>query len=283
MFKRLSRLRKSFTRLLGTAALIVREHMEYRIQIFQLAAADIVKTYRGSALGWTWAIIKPSVTIFVYWFAFAIGLRQSRTIEGHSFFLWLLAGIVPWFYMSEMLTQGSQTLKRYSYLVNKIKFPVSTISTFVSISKLYVHMALLGVVVVIFVASGFPIDIYFIQLPLYIGLMFAFFSAWSLFASPLSAVSKDFANVVSSLVIAIFWMSGIMWDANQIEQVWLRRLLAFNPVTYFANGYRNVFIYKRWFFEDQFATFAFALVLFGMVSLSVYTYHRLRRDIADVL
>ena len=59
---------------------ILKDHFQYRQQIFKLAKADLVKTYRGAALGWAWAIIKPAVTIFVYWFAFAIG------IKGFSFF-----------------------------------------------------------------------------------------------------------------------------------------------------------------------------------------------------
>ncbi len=58
---------------------IIKDHIAYKGQIFKLAKADLVKTYRGSALGWSWAIIKPAVTIFVYWFAFEIGLKGSKT------------------------------------------------------------------------------------------------------------------------------------------------------------------------------------------------------------
>jgi len=267
----------------GTLVGVVAEHEEYWRQIFQLAAADLVKTYRGSALGWLWAVIKPSVTIFVYWFAFAVGLRASSTVSGFPFSLWLIAGILPWFYVSEMLTQGTTTLKRYSYLVTKIKFPVSTISTFVSLSKLYVHAALLMIVIVVFIMFGRPVDVYFLQLPLYTALMFLFFTMWSLFASLLSAMSKDFSNVVTSFVMAIFWISGIMWDVNRVNNPLLAKILLFNPVTFIANGYRNVFIYKRWFFQDPFALFAFAVVLVVMFGLSLYTFNRLRRDIADVL
>lgn len=270
-------------RLWRTVLDVIAEHREYRAQIFQLATADLVKTYRGSALGWAWAIIKPSVTIFVFWFAFSVGLRSGGAIEGYPFFLWLIAGIIPWFYISEMFVQGAKTLKRYNHLVTKIKFPVSTIATFVSLSKLYVHIALMAIVVLIFVIWGFPPDIYYLQLPFYMGVMFLFFTLWSLFAAPLSAVSKDFSNVVSALVTAIFWMSGIMWDAHKVEIEWLRRILLLNPVTYIANGYRNVFIYKRWFFEDTYATIAFACVLFGMFALSMFTHYRLRREIADAL
>ena len=60
---------------------ILKEHKTYRQQILKLAKADLVKTYRGAALGWSWAIIKPAVTIFVYWFAFAIGLRAGKDVN----------------------------------------------------------------------------------------------------------------------------------------------------------------------------------------------------------
>lgn len=60
---------------------ILKEHKTYRQQIFKLAKADLVKTYRGAALGWSWAIIKPAVTIFVYWFAFEIGLRAGKDVN----------------------------------------------------------------------------------------------------------------------------------------------------------------------------------------------------------
>jgi ABC-type polysaccharide/polyol phosphate export permease len=104
-----------------------------------------------------------------------------------------------------------------------------------------------------------------------------------MFASLLSAMSKDFSTMVSSFVTAIFWVSGIMWDVNRINNPVLAKVLMFNPVTFIATGYRNVFIYKRWFFEDTFALFAFAAVLAVMFGLALYTFHRLRRDIADVL
>ena len=106
-----------------TIVTIVRDHIDYRKQIFKLAGSDLRRTYRASALGWSWAIIKPLVTIFVYWFAFAVGLRRGGDIEGYPFVLWLISGIVPWFYMSEMLTLGTECILRNRYLVTKMKYP----------------------------------------------------------------------------------------------------------------------------------------------------------------
>ena len=92
---------------------IIRDHIQYRKQIFKLAKSDLIKTYRGSALGWSWAIIKPVVTIFVYWFAFSIGLRAGKDINGYPFFLWLIAGIVPWFYMGEIPSVYNSNFCKY--------------------------------------------------------------------------------------------------------------------------------------------------------------------------
>ena len=45
---------------------IVRDHIQYKDQIKMLAKSDLIKTYRGAALGWSWAIIKPLITLFVF-------------------------------------------------------------------------------------------------------------------------------------------------------------------------------------------------------------------------
>lgn len=262
---------------------IIKEHIGFRKQILSLAKADIVKTYKGSALGWLWAIIKPITTIFVYWFAFRIGLRASRFVDGHPFFVWLIAGIVPWFYISEMITQGTGAIRKYRYLVTKMKFPVSTVPTFVSLSKLLVHMGLLLITIVILITQGYPIDIYYLQLPYYMLMMFIFFVMWSLFSSPLAAISKDFSNLVRSLLTAIFWFSGILYDPRKIKIKLLRRILMLNPVTYIVQGYRDTLIFKVWFWENKFQLISFLIILSLMTFIAIKTYKKLRKDIPDVL
>ena len=101
---------------------IIKDHASNIKQIIQLAKADLIKTYRGAALGWFWAIIKPVITIAVFYFAFSIGLRSGKPITNDhgvtfAYFLWLIAGFIPWFYMSDMISQGTACVNRYSYLV----------------------------------------------------------------------------------------------------------------------------------------------------------------------
>lgn len=262
---------------------IIKEHFMYKQQIFKLAKSDLVKTYRGAALGWAWAIIKPAVTIFVYWFTFEIGLRAGKDVNGFPFFLWLIAGVIPWFYINDMLTAGTDTIRKYSYLVTKMKFPVSTIPTFVSISKFIVHLILILIMIVIFIIMGYPPTVYILQLPIYMLLMFIFFTIWSLFASLLSSMSKDFGNLVKSMVTAVFWLSGILWNPDTIKIAWVKKVLMVNPVTFLINGFRNCFINEVWIFEQPKRFLYFVIMTVLLLILTIWAYKKLRKEIPDVL
>lgn len=204
-------------------------------------------------------------------------------MSGFPYFLWLIAGVVPWFYMSDMLTAGTDTIRKYSYLVTKMKFPVATIPTFVNISKFMIHLILIVLVIIIFIIMGYPPDIYLLQMPFYMLLMFIFFNIWSLFASLLSTMSKDFGNLVKSMVTAVFWLSGILWDPSTIKIVWLKKLLMINPVTYLTTGFRNCFINKVWFWEQPKRLLYFAIITVVLLIISIWTYKRVRKEIPDVL
>lgn len=262
---------------------IIKEHFIWKNQIFKLAKADIIKTYSGAALGWAWAFVKPVVMISVLWFALSIGLRLGGPVEGYPGILWLVAGFIPWFYMSDMITKGAGAILKYRYLVTKMKFPVSTIPTFVALSNIPVHVMLMLVYIGIYVLYGFSPDIYLLELPIYMFLMLLFFTIWGLFSSMLSAMSKDFLNLVKALTTAIFWMSGILWDVNTIGIPWLETVLMFNPVTFFATGYRNVFIYKTWIWEEPYHLLYFGIVLTLMTLAAIWAYKKLIKEIPDVL
>ena len=269
--------------MIETIKLIAQEHISYKGQIFKLAKSDLVKTYHGAALGWAWAVIKPTITLFVFWFAFSIGLRHGKPVEGYPYFLWLVAGFLPWFYMQELITGGAACIRKYSHLVTKMKFPVSIIPTYVNLSHLVIHFALLAIALILFGIFGYFPDIYLLQIPLYMLMMFLYFTIWSLLSGLLSAISRDFQNLVRALSTAIFWMSGIVYNVDSIESRTLRILLKFNPVTVIATGYRRAFIYKKWFWQDKVSMACFAITFTVFTLLALWAYKRLRKEIPDVL
>ena len=266
-----------------TLRLIIEEHRSFSKQLFKLAKSDLLKTYRGAALGWAWALVKPLITLFVFWFGFTVGLRSGKPINGYPYFLWLLAGFLPWFYMRDMITGGADCIRKYRHLVTKIKFPISIIPTFTNLSNLTIHLLLLVISVVVFLVLGFPPDKYMLQIPFYMLLMFAFFEVWSLFAGMMSAMSKDFLNLVKSFVQALFWLSGVIYDVNRIHNPTVRTILKFNPITVISSGYRKAFIYKEWFWEDKIELVGFFTTFIVFFFLSLWAYRKLRKEIPDVL
>ena len=252
-------------------------------KIIYLSKIDLVRTYRGATLGWFWAIFKPAVAILVYYFTFAVGLKVSKDMFGYPYFLWLIVGIVPWFFMRDIFQQGIESIRRYHYLVTKIKFPVSIIPTFATISNFIIHIILLILVFICILISKSPITIYIIQLPIYILFMFIFFIFLNLLLSSLSAVSKDFASFCKSFTTAIFWLSAIIYDISNIDIEWLKVLFYFNPVTYIVNGYRNCFIKQTWFFEEPIQLIVFLTMTIIVTLLSIWTYKKVRKEIPDLL
>lgn len=208
---------------------------------------------------------------------------MGGNVSGYPFFLWLIAGVIPWFYMSDMITLGADSIRKYSYLVTKMKFPVSTIPTFVNISKFTIHIILILVVIGIFMLFGYMPDLYYLQIPFYMILMFMFFDVWAIFSSLLAAMSKDFLNLVKSFVSALFWLSGIMWNADSVTIPWLRRFLNLNPITFFANGFRNCFINKVWFWEQPKRLLYLGIAFLILLAIALFTYKKLRKEIPDVL
>ena len=252
-------------------------------KILYLSKIDLVRTYRGATLGWFWAIFKPSFAIFVYYFTFIIGLKVSKDIFGYPYFLWLTVGIVPWFFIRDILQQGVESILKYHYLVTKVKFPVSIIPTFSTLSNFIIHIILLILVFMCFLISKTKLSFYILQLPIYTILMFIFFNFLNLLLSSLSAISRDFCSFIKSFTTAIFWLSGIIYDIENIDIPILKKLFYFNPITFIVNGYRNCFIKHIWIWEQPIQFIIFAVMTIILILISTWIYKKVKKDIPDLL
>lgn len=261
---------------------ILSENWTWRHQTWNLAKFDLVRTYRGAALGKLWLFAKPAVYIIVFWVTLKFGFRSSSSVHGMPFILWLSCGVFPWFYISDIINNGSDVYHRYSYLVNRIKFPISLISTFYSLSLMMIMTAMMGFMIVACLIFRVPLTWYLIQLPLVMILMFVYWTFFSLLLSPLSAISRDFANLVKTIATPLFWLSGILFDVNSLHPI-ARRVMYFNPVSWSVEAVRDCFIYHKWFFLQRGPILAFLIVGIITVLLAVFTHSRLYKEIPDVL
>ena len=98
----------------------------------------------------------------------------------------------------------------------------------------------------------------------------------------MSAFSKDFESLIVSVMSGIFWLSGIMYDSYGFSGGLKWAMLA-NPINFFANGYRNCFLYNRGFWVYKTELVIFFAELIGVTLLGIYNYNRLRKTLPDVL
>ena len=269
---------------LSTLATILKDNWEWRKQIGRLALFDLVKKSRGAVLGWAWFFIKPAMYIFCFWFALEIGLRAGNSDAGAPpYILWLCAGLIPWFFMQDMLGPGLDVLHRYSYLVNKIKFPLSGISTIFSGATLIVELMLMVALFVIYFACGMPLDVYLLQVPILLVLMFLVWNTVSILFSQLSAMSKDVKNLMSAMSTPFFWLSGVLFDVKDIHIGWVQTMLDFNPITFFVTAFRGAFYDKTWFWNDPSACVGFVVVFAITLLAALFVYKKFNEEVCDVL
>lgn len=264
---------------------ILKENWQWRRQIGRLAIFELVKKSRGAVLSWTWFFVKPAMYVFCFWFALDVGLRVGSGSEAGAppYILWLCAGIIPWFFMQEMLGAGVDVMHRYPYLVNKIKFPLSGISSIFTSATMIVQIMLMAALLAIYFACGMTIDIYLLQIPILLALMFVFWNLVSILFSHLSAISKDVANLMHAMATPFFWLSGVIFNVKSVPVDWIQGILNFNPITFFVTSFRGAFYDKVWFWNDPMLLGGFAIVFVVTLVLAVVVYKRLNEEVADVL
>lgn len=262
---------------------VILDQIKYRKQILKLAKSDIIKKYSGTVLGWTWAIIRPLIYVTIYYIAFTWGLKIGRNVGEYSYFMWIVAGLLPWFYVRDAFVGGASSIRKYRYMVTKIKFPISVIPTIENMSLMITNLIFTFIILSYFIIKGKGPDIYWLQLPLYMIMMFLFFTSWSLFSGMLSTISKDFLQLVKSLTMALFWISGVMFNIENITNPFLKSFLMLNPITTIVKGYRNALIYKEWFWTDWRELLFFGITYAIMIMLTLIVYRRLKNEIADVM
>ena len=141
--------------------------------ILDLVKNDFKVKYAGSYLGITWAFVQPVITILLYWIVFQYGLRVVTSDTSIPFAIWLITGMVPWFFIADAITNGSNGFFEYNYLVKKVVFKISIIPVIKVFSALLVHIVFMIFLIAIYILyQVFGSDISFpnisiLQLPYY--------------------------------------------------------------------------------------------------------------------
>lgn len=253
--------------------------------IWKLAKNDFKVRYAGSYFGAFWAFVQPVITILVYWFVFSVGFRVGTRGIPVPFVLYLVGGIVPWFYFQDSLTGGTNALLEYHYLVKKVVFHISVLPAVKLVSSLFVHGFFVLVTLILYACYGLRPDIYCLQLIYYSFAMILLVAGLTSITSAVVVFFRDLQQIIAIFLQVGVWLTPIMWVAENTlaDRPVIRRILMLNPMYYIVSGYRDSLIYKRWFWQNPLWTLYFWAVTILLLLLGNLIFARLRQHFADVL
>lgn len=263
-------------------AALVRELYRERKLIFSLAKNDFKTRFAGSYLGIVWAFVQPIVTVLVYWFVFQVGMK-SGNVSDYPFILWLMAGLVPWFFFSEALNGGTGVFMEYNYLVKKVVFKISILPVVKMFSAVIVHLFFVAFVIVMCWAYGFTPDLYLLQIVYYIFCAFVFTLGLVYVTSSIVVFFRDLVQIIGILLQVGIWVTPIMWDATNMLAPKYVNLLKINPFYYVVDGFRDALLGKEWFWDKEIWTIYFWLVSIAIFGVGVALFKKLKVHFADVL
>ncbi|MCI5899950.1 MAG: ABC transporter permease [Firmicutes bacterium] len=260
-----------------------RELIAGRKLIFQLARNDFKKKYAGSYLGIVWAFVQPVVTIMVYWFVFGLALRNP-TPRPVPFVLWLIAGLVPWFFFQDGLVNGTNALLEYNYLVKKVVFRIDILPMVKVVSAIFVHLFFVLVTLILYTAMGYFPTIYTLQVIYYTFCVFVLVLGLSYMTSSVVVFFRDLTQVINIALQVGVWMTPIMWSLDDVGIGGiLAKILKLNPMFYIVQGYRDAFVNKVWFWERPWLSLYFWIVTLVFWLIGTRLFKKLKVHFADVL
>ncbi|TDM12410.1 ABC transporter permease [Macrococcus lamae] len=238
---------------MNAISVVLKEQFKNFYLIQRLAQFQLKISNHDNYLGLAWELINPLIQIGVYWFVFGLGIRGNGEIEGVPFIIWMLVGISMWFFVNQGILEGTKSIAMKYNQVAKMNFPLSTIPSYILMSKFYGHFVLLAVVMLLCAYMGIYPTVYTLQLFLYVPFVYIFCLSITLVTSTLGVMIRDVQMAVQALLRVLFYMSPILWlpDNNSYVQQVVLTVMKFNPIYFLAESYRAAILSKGWFFIDH--------------------------------
>jgi lipopolysaccharide transport system permease protein len=259
----------------------VGEIFRSRRLIFDLTRREFRSRYLGSAFGLIWAFIHPATMMFIYWVVFQYGLKAGP-VNGVPFVVWLLSGLVPWFFANDCIATGGNVIIDNRFLVKKVVFRVSLLPVVRLLSLLPVHLFFLGAIILINWGYGYAPTWQTLQLIYYLAALCVLSIGLSWLISALVPFLKDLAQVVAVLLQVVFWITPIVWPVQNVPEN-LRWILFLNPIYYIIQGYRDSLIEHVWFWQHPVVACYYWIIAAFFFAVGGMVFLRMRSHFADVL
>jgi lipopolysaccharide transport system permease protein len=251
----------------------------YRELFYFLAWRDILVRYKQTAIGFAWALIRPFLTMVVFTVVF--GNLAKLPSGGAPYPILVFAGMLPWQFFANALSECSNSLISNSNLISKVYFPrliVPASSVIVS----FVDFLISGIILLGLMAwYNFVPDWRILTLPLFIGIAFAAATGAGLWLAALNVEYRDFRYIVPFIVQFGLYISPVGFSSSVVPEQW-RLIYSLNPMVGVIDGFRWAILGRSSSIYLPGFTLSVGLVFLVLMS-GIWYFRRTERTFADVI
>ena len=266
---------------------VLKEQFQHFGMIRRISKYEEKATYQSHYLGLLWQFLNPAIQIGIYYLIFGLGLRKGKSVDGVPFIIWMLIGMITWFFLSASILGTSNSIYKQVGLVSKMKFPVSILPSINIYSNFVSYRVTMGILLAAIFIAKIPITIYWFQYIYYFICMIAFLYAFGILNATITILVRDYHIMLQSIMRLLFYLSGTIWDFSTMAQFkslqWLIKILELNPLYYIINGFRDSFLSRTWFWEKGTQTLFFWLLIGVVLTIGSHLHMKFRARFVDFI
>ena len=215
------------------------EAWDHRELLYFLTWRDIKVRYKQTALGASWAILQPTLTMIV--FAIFFGRLAKIPSDNIPYPLFVFCALVPWQLFTFALTGAANSLISNEHLVTKVYFPRLLLPIASVAAGLVDFLIALGVLGVLMAYYGIEPTKMLLLLPLFVTLAVATAATVGLALSALSVRFRDVRYALPFLTQIWLFATPIAYPSSLVPAEF-RSLMGINPMAGVVDGFRWVIL-----------------------------------------
>ncbi len=254
-----------------------RDLWRFRELFYILSWRDIKVRYKQTVIGAAWSIIRPLLTTIIFYVIFN-RIAKLDYKGAAPYFLMVYAGMLPWQFFSNALTEASSSLITNSNLISKVYFPrmiVPASSVITSLVDFAISFVLMVIMMIFF---GFAPPIQVLLLPLFVLLVFLSAFGIGLYVTALNVKYRDFRYIIPFIVQFGLYITPVGFSTSVIKDEWIRLLYALNPMVGVIDGFRWCLLGDPMYWPSFFVSLT---VIIFFLWLGVWYFRKTEKSFAD--
>jgi lipopolysaccharide transport system permease protein len=248
----------------------------YRELFYILSWRDIKVRYKQTVIGAAWSIVRPVLTTIIFTIVFSRVAKLGYN-GAAPYALMVYAGMLPWQFFSNALTEASNSLIGNTNLISKVYFPRLIVPASSVITSMVDFAISFGILLVMLVIYQFLPPIQILLLPLFIILAFLAAFGTGLYITALNVKYRDFRYIIPFIVQFGLYITPVGFASSNIPSKW-RLLYSLNPMVGIIDGFRWCILGDDMYWPGFLVSTA---VILFFLWLGIWYFRRTEKSFAD--